>query len=398
MPPSMTDLEIKAGYTLFDYQKHYLEAAIEMEQPARVCLYYRTGAGKSFTALASISLWGYDHCTVIAPPSTHMQWKILGHRLGIDITTMSHAMFRQRHIKLSRTEPVIADEFHMFGGHGGQGWKKLDRIALHLEAPLLLLSATPNYNDAERVYCVQHILDPIGTKGGYIQFLYTHCNTEQNRFSITPDVTGFKNYADAAEFLAALPHVYYLADELVVDINDISYSTSLPAELYEYGYDRRKHKLIASNMEMWHSEKVYGLVDEDGYIHPNVMKEVQAILARPGGVLIYANHATVANALSLTLSRMNIRHALMTGLNARLKKEEVLQEILSGKVRILIGTNTLATGTDGLDKVCDTLLILDDTDDNAQRRQLIGRIMPRGSYVSPVDKKIFRLKPVASRP
>ena len=47
-------------------------------------------------------------------------------------------------------------------------------------------------------------------------------------------------------------------------------------------------------------------------------------------------------------------------------------------VLALVGTQTLATGTDGLDKMCDLLVILDDTEDNAMRRQLIGRIMPRG--------------------
>ena len=44
--------------------------------------------------------------------------------------------------------------------------------------------------------------------------------------------------------------------------------------------------------------------------------------------------------------------------------------------------------------MCDTLLILDDTDDDALRRQLIGRIMPRGDYVSIADKQIFRLLPI----
>jgi hypothetical protein len=53
----------------------------------------------------------------------------------------------------------------------------------------------------------------------------------------------------------------------------------------------------------------------------------------------------------------------------------------------------LATGTDGLDRVCDTLVILDDTDDDALRRQLIGRIMPRGDYVSIADKQVFRFVP-----
>jgi hypothetical protein len=58
---------------------------------------------------------------------------------------------------------------------------------------------------------------------------------------------------------------------------------------------------------------------------------------------------------------------------------------------VLVGTATLATGTDGLDKVCDTLIILDDTDDDSLRRQLVGRIMPRGTSTDASMKKVFRI-------
>ena len=57
---------------------------------------------------------------------------------------------------------------------------------------------------------------------------------------------------------------------------------------------------------------------------------------------------------------------------------------------MLIGTASLATGTDGLDKMCDTLIILDDTDDDSLRRQLIGRIMPRGADTDTSKKKVYR--------
>jgi hypothetical protein len=44
--------------------------------------------------------------------------------------------------------------------------------------------------------------------------------------------------------------------------------------------------------------------------------------------------------------------------------------------------------------VCDIFLIVDDTEDDALRRQLIGRIMPRGDFVSTTAKKVYRLAPV----
>ena len=57
---------------------------------------------------------------------------------------------------------------------------------------------------------------------------------------------------------------------------------------------------------------------------------------------------------------------------------------------VLVGTATLATGTDGMDKVCDQLIILDDTDDDALRRQLVGRIMPRGGDGDASSKSVYR--------
>ena len=63
---------------------------------------------------------------------------------------------------------------------------------------------------------------------------------------------------------------------------------------------------------------------------------------------------------------------------SKVAKNEAIEEFKAGRLNALVGTQTLATGTDGLDKMCDMLVIIDDTEDNAMRRQLIGRIMPRG--------------------
>jgi hypothetical protein len=58
---------------------------------------------------------------------------------------------------------------------------------------------------------------------------------------------------------------------------------------------------------------------------------------------------------------------------------------------VLVGTASLATGTDGLDKMCDSLIILDDTEDDSLRRQLVGRIMPRGEAADASKKQVHRL-------
>jgi superfamily II DNA or RNA helicase len=390
--PTVLELvELKAGVPLFDYQREFAETVMQQPDYQRALLFYKTGAGKSLTALAGMIALGYSQCIVVAPPSTHQQWEEMGQKLGVTVIPMSHARFRMKDTKLSRHTPVIADEFHLFGGQKGVGWKKMDSMARHLQAPLFLLSATPNYNDAVRCYCIQHVMDPLSCRGGYLQFIYEHCTTEQNPFGMEPKVTGFLHHKDAASYLNSLPNVYYIPDDLVYDIIDIPYREGLPYELWEYGYDRRRHRMVASIIEMTHTTRLQGLVDVDGYVHQPVLDAINLMIGKP--MLIYANHSTVAEALALTFDREGQGHALVTGSTSKIEKDKILREFRQGRHPVLIGTASLATGTDGLDRVCDTLVILDDTDDDALRRQLIGRIMPRGDYVSIADKQVFRFVP-----
>ena len=391
MTPDVEEIERRLATSLFPHQLDYL--ADLGEGPTRTCLYFKTGSGKSITALAGVAMQGHQQCLVVAPPSTHQQWITLGNQLGVLVGPMSHAKFRMRDTKMSRTWPVIADEFHLFGGHKGQGWRKLDKLAQHLDAPLVLLSATPNYNDAERVYCVQHILDPASVKGGYLEFLYKNCETEQNRFGLEPIVKGFRNHENAQDYLASLQGVHYVPDDQVYEIVDVPYVVDLPDELEEYRYNRRTHRLMASQIELAHVTRQQGLVGPDGLLLPHVEWQVMQYLKGPGGVLVYANHSTVARALSDTLMRSGVRHTLVTGATPKADKDRAIRSLIDGQARILVGTASLATGTDGLDRVCDTLLILDDTDDDALRRQLVGRILPRGGYTPDVEKKIFRMVP-----
>jgi superfamily II DNA or RNA helicase len=391
-PSTIELIELKAGAPLFDYQREFAESIVQQPDYQRALLFYKTGAGKSLTSLLGMLVLGFSECTVVAPPSTHQQWELLGQQLGIEVTAMSHAKFRMKTTKLSRHTPLIADEFHLFGGQKGVGWRKMDQLAKHLQAPLFLLSATPNYNDAERCYCIQHVLDPLSCRGGYLQFIYQNCSTEQNPFGMEPKVTGFLHHKDAASYLASLPGVYYIPDDLVYSIIDIPYREDLPFELWQYGYDRRRHRMVASIIEHSHTDRLQGLVDVDGLIHQRVMDEMHKIKSS-GPVLIYANHSTIAEALARTFDRDQQQHLLITGATSKGMKDSILQQFRQGGSSVLIGTASLATGTDGLDRVCHTLVILDDTDDDALRRQLIGRIMPRGDYVSVADKQVFRFVP-----
>lgn len=323
---SINDLAANVGVRWFDYQLEFLSAAVDMPGPAqRVLLHYKTGAGKTITGLAGVKLWGYNEVVVVAPPSTHKAWEAWGEKFGMQVYAMSHAKFRMKDTKLSRHVPIIADEMHMFGGHKGQGWKKLDKLAMHLQAPLVMASATPNYNDAERVYCIQHVLAPHTVKGGYLQFLYAHCETEQNPFAQEPKVLGFRNYSGddaAAQYLAALPGVFYLPDDLVYTISDIEYPEDIPWPMEVYGFDERNHRIVASQIEERHTRRFQGLVDTAGYLHDYVFEILVDLAgAATTPLLVYANHATVAEALGRSLNAAAVSYGIVTGATSKKQKD-----------------------------------------------------------------------------
>ena len=393
MTPEINDLGARVGLKWFDYQVETLTAVQASRFPQRECLYYKTGAGKSYTGLACMALWGITQVLVIAPPSTYPAWEKAGAKFGIDVQCMSHAKFRMKDTRVARTQAMIVDEFHLLGGQGGKGWKKMDTLAKHLQAPLVLMSATPNYNDAERVYCIQHVLDPLSCRGGYLEFLYRECETEQDPFSATPKVLGFRNHPDAAAYLAALPGVHYLPDDLVYTINDVPLPREEPAELVRYGYNARRERIIASIIEEKHAIIDLSLIDANlGGIRPHVYDVLADLVGNATTpVLIFSNHSTVAEALDRTLARNGVKTALVHGGTPAKKKAAYLDAFRDGVLDVLVGTASLATGTDGLDKVCDWLIILDDTDDDSLRRQLIGRIMPRGEGGDATTKQVYRM-------
>ena len=384
MSASMESYEFETAVPLHDFQRASVTKAESLgnthKQP-RLCLYYKTGAGKTRTSLACVKVMGYDEVLVVAPPTTHKHWEDTARDMGYtgQVQVMSHAKFRQRETKLSRTMPVIVDEFHMLGGYKAAGFKKLEKLAGGLNAPLVICSATPNYNDVERCYCIQRIIDRRATEGGYLSFIYRHCDTEVNPFGQVPRVTGFARYPDAASFLADLPNVEYIEDDLVYDIEDIPLELEVPAELVTYGVDRRRQRMVASIIERKHTLVDHMLVREDGLLATEVAELlVQAVDDAPTPVLVFAVHTAVAQAAVKSLIVAGHTALGVDGKMSKIAKDFHLEEFKAGSVAALVGTQTLATGTDGLDKVCDLLVILDDTEDNAMRRQLIGRIMPRG--------------------
>lgn len=390
--PTVSELAERLGKTFFDYQLECFEHWVAQTKD-RLTLYYRTGAGKSITALSAVALKGYDRALVVAPPSTHDSWNKLGLQLGVEVEAISHSKFRNPTFKLSRTTPVIADEIHLFGGNTCKGWMKLDKLAANLKAPLIACSATPNYNDAERCYCIQHIMDPTSCRGGFLQFVYENCITRQNPYAMMPDVVGFLRFKDAEEYLASLPYVLHVPDNQTAIITDIQIPDSVPDEFRRYGLNRATGRITASLMEERFAAMYISRIDENDVFRDEVYDIISYLVgqeAKP--VLLYCNSERVAQSLHRACHAHGMTGAgIVTGKNTAKHKSMALAAFKRGDLDILIGTATLATGTDGLNKVCDCLIIVNDTDDEALRKQLCGRILPRGDDADSSNKHIYRL-------
>lgn len=349
----------------------------------RMLLFYPTGKGKTKTCLGLIAEEGFKEVYIIAPPKTHHDYRRDSIALNVVPHVMSVEKFRQKDTKLRRGIPIIVDEFHLLGKHNSVGFKKFDRMAPSFPA-IILASATPNYNDADRAYCIAHSLDPLGHQGGYIKWVYQYCETRVNPFATAPYVDGFLAYDSAADFLVDQGYTAYVEDDAVWTEEQFLLPSHRDSWFETYGYDRYAHRMIASDMEKRHRRTFLARVDpRTGLLWGDVLTALENALSRRGKPwLIFCQHSTIAEAVKRSLDAKGWLVGLITGTTTpkmvgAIKKWFTHDEALG---RILVGTSTLATGVDGLDRVCDQLLIFDDIEgDHSKRRQLIGRVLPRGT-------------------
>ena len=326
---------------------------------------------------------------VIAPPATHKAWEIDARALNMEVIMMSAEKFRKKETKLPRDVPIIVDEVHLLGKHGSMGITKLDRVAPRIPA-IVLASATPNYNDADRAYCIAHALNPLSHRGGYVAWIYRHCETRVNPFATTPYVDGFLEFDSAADFLVSEGYTAYIEDDAEWKEEEFILATSPEKEstrdeIIRYGYDRHRHKMVASDMERRHRLAVLDRINPGtNRLWPEVLEQLQKKLYKGKSKpwLIFCQHSTVAEALYESLQAAGKSVYLITGKTTKKQLEAIKYQYINdpNPARVLVGTSTLATGMDGLNTVCDRLLIFDDIEgDDSKRRQLIGRVLPRGT-------------------
>ena len=364
----------------FTHWKDSQEAAFGQFQSLpnkRIFLFFPTGEGKSKTSLALIKSQGFDKIVVVAPKKTHSQWERDAAVLDFQLKLYSPEKFRMKGTPVPTNVPWIIDEYHKLGGPSAQGFKKWKSLSAKIQAPIVGMSATPNYNDPDRVFCLEVTFEesPVSNYGDW---LYKNCKTEPNRFAYYPIVTGLLRFDSPLDMLKSKSWVAFVEDTAVWNKHELVLPTMYDYKFEQYGLLERQLRVVASDMEKRHARVSLCFLNDKGRIRKRVLRAVQEELAKYPQYkkwLIVCAHKTIATALYESLKR---DVWLITGDTKDIEPEK--NGFIVAKHGWLIGTTALAEGVDGLDKTCQAMLLLDDIEgDASKRRQIIGRILPRGT-------------------
>lgn len=348
----------------------------------RCLLFFPTGEGKTYTSLALIRVRGWKEVNVIAPKKTHGGWYRAAQLMGMKLHLYSPELFIRPETKFTRDIPWIVDEVHRLGGRDAAGWQRFERMMRKFQHEVVLMSATPNYNKAERAFCLDVLADQSAIRN-YMDWLIFHCEVKASRYSIYPDFVEFKRHDSVIDYISDKRWCFYIED--TADWTRVN--LELPDHfnmIYErYGYSRQHKRVVASLMEKFHKRVDQQYIDPRwGMLHEDITESVMEMLAHyPDRKqwLVFCSHKTVADAANKSLSLRFREVFQIDGDTKGRDVEPIKSKFIASDRGFLIGTTAIAEGLDGLDKTCQSLLILDDIrGDHAKRRQVIGRILPRG--------------------
>lgn len=116
-------------------------------------------------------------------------------------------------------------------------------------------------------------------------------------------------------------------------------------------------------------------------------KKLEAIrpYIRKGSVIYTYYVEEVAEKINAYVKALGFRTGLYTGRQTTEEREKAKQLFQEGKIDILIGSTPIGTGVDGLQKVCDRIILMSLPWTHSEYEQLIGRIIRQGSIFSVVD-------------
>lgn len=406
----MYDIFSSENKAIEPYQKEAIdgiEALLRSGQDIKnALLYFTMGKGKTLTAIQAAvnaqTLGFIDKVFVVAPPSTHKQWNLLlGKYLRVKVKVVSHQWLGKNpeflQYNLSRALAIV-DEVHQSANRGKTLTKAVTRLIRACFASLLM-SGTPFRNKEERLYVVHDWL--FGNAGSYEAWLHTHCNTKPDRFAYYPKFVSFKA-GEIEDFLNQIDivgpkRIFVEKESLLFKKIEIN----LPMK--NYRADILKTYSIYGNTRMQVSNSV-----RQKLAYLNYLKYCEYIDRNDSGDMVlysprndvldiirtYAEKSPIVYSFSSKVSRLYFENYNGTayqvdGKTSKKKKEEAIA-MYKKSGGIMFATDSISTGTDGLQEATNTIIILDDTMDATNREQLIGRIA--GGFRNKGDAEVIFIK------
>lgn len=396
--------------TIESYQQNAIDRVGELlrsdENMKNSLLYFTMGKGKTLTA-AQIALNAQTDdligsVMIVAPPSTHKQWDIiLKKHLTVPYKIVSHQWLGKNEDflkkNLSRTLTVI-DELHQSANRGKVLTKLITKL-IKVSFAAILMSGTPFRNKEERLYTVHDWL--YDNADSYESWLHKYCNTEPDRFAYYPKFLSFKA-GEIEDFLeqidsSSLKRIFIEKEALVYKEKNIT----LPIDNDRYDLLETYSVYGAQPMQVSNSVRqklaYLNYLKYCSYIKRDSEGEMRLYGTREDVLDIINNHADrnpIVYCFSSKVSKLYFDDYLgisyqVDGKTTKKRKEAAIEayKAIGG---VMFATDSISTGTDGLQEVTNTIIILDDTMDGTNREQLIGRIA--GGFRNKGDAEVIFIK------
>lgn len=377
-----------------DYQKEAIDGIgallLSTEKVKNSLMYFSMGKGKTLTggqiALNAQNAGLVSSVIVVAPPSTHKQWEeLLTKYLTISFKVVSHQWLGKNEALLSKNLSgmlAIVDEVHQSANRGKTLTKTVTRL-INACYGAILMSGTPFRNKEERLYVVHSWL--FENVGSYEAWLHLHCNTEPDRFAYYPKFLSFKvgeiedflNYIDSG----SLKRIFIEKESLVfkkteINLPMINHDAKILEKYSVYGNNRiQVANSVRQKLAYLNYLKYCRYIDRDS--------NGEMVLSEPRDDIIeiirrYSDRNPIVYSFSSKVSKMFFQKYgkgsfQVDGKTPKKKKEETIA-LYKKEKGIMFATDSISTGTDGLQEVTNLIIILDDTMDGTNREQLIGRI------------------------
>ena len=121
------------------------------------------------------------------------------------------------------------------------------------------------------------------------------------------------------------------------------------------------------------------------------LKNIQQFIKK--GTIIYSYYTTgFINKIKKHIEKLGFKVGTYTGEESTELREENLNKFISGNIDILIGSKPIGTGVDGLQDVCNKMIIITLPYTDSEYSQLKGRIYRQGSKFKDVEIVIPQIK------